>query len=151
MAMLQEFREFAVKGNVIDLAVGVIIGAAFSKIVDSMVRDLIMPVIGAVIGKLDFSNLYLVLGGVPAGTANTLDALQKAGVPVVAYGNFITTAVNFAILAFIVFLMVKQINRLKRSDATAATPQVPAATPEDIVLLREIRDSLARRTGSGPV
>lgn len=148
MAMLQEFKEFAIKGNVVDLAVGVIIGAAFSKIVDSIVRDLIMPVIGAVIGKLDFSNLYLVLGSVPEGTANTLDALQKAGIPVLAYGNFITTAVNFAILAFIIFIMVKQINRLKRSDPT---PPAVAATPEDVVLLREIRDSLARRTNDGPL
>lgn len=145
MAMLQEFKEFAIKGNVIDLAVGVIIGAAFSKIVDSMVRDLIMPVIGAVIGKLDFSNMYLVLGTIPPGTANTLDALQKAGIPVFAYGNFITTAVNFAILAFIIFLMVKQINRLKRADPAPAAPPTPAATPEDVVLLREIRDSLARK------
>lgn len=150
MAMLQEFKEFAVKGNVIDLAVGVIIGAAFSKIVDSMVRDLIMPLVGAVIGKLDFSNLYLVLGSIPPGTVNTLDALQKAGVPVFAYGNFITTAVNFAILAFIIFLMVKQINRLKRADPAPVTPPA-VATPEDVVLLREIRDSLARSTGSGSV
>ncbi len=138
MTMLQEFKEFALKGNVVDLAVGVIIGAAFSKIVDSVVRDLIMPVIGAVIGKLDFSNLYLVLGTVPPGVNNTLDALQKAGVPVLAYGNFVTTAVNFAILAFIIFIMVKQINRLKR----AAPPAAAAAPPEDVVLLREIRDSL---------
>lgn len=150
MTMLQEFKEFAVKGNVIDLAVGVIIGAAFSKIVDSMVRDLIMPLVGAVIGKLDFSNLYLPLGSIPPGTANTLDALQKAGIPVFAYGNFITTAVNFAILAFIIFLMVKQINRLKRSDPAPAAPPV-AATPEDVMLLREIRDSLAKRPGSGTV
>ena len=96
MGMLKEFREFAVKGNVVDLAVGVIIGAAFGKIVDSLVNDLIMPVIGTVVGKLDFSNLFVVLGPVPAGTAQTLDALKKAGVPVFAYGNFITVAVNFA-------------------------------------------------------
>ena len=140
MGMIQEFREFAIKGNVIDLAVGVIIGAAFSKIVDSVVSDLIMPVIGAVIGKLDFSNLYLVLGSVPTGIPTTLDALKKAGIPVFAYGNFITVAVNFAILAFIIFLMVKQINRLKRREVVAPTA-VPA---EDIVLLREIRDSLKR-------
>ena len=137
MGIAQEFKEFAVKGNVIDLAVGVIIGGAFGKIVDSVVSDLIMPVVGLVFGRLDFSNLFLVLGSVPPGTANTLDALKKAGVPVLAYGNFITVAVNFLILAFIIFMMVKQINRLKR--------QAPApAPPEDVILLREIRDSLKR-------
>ena len=142
MGMMQEFREFAVKGNVIDLAVGVIIGGAFGKIVDSVVSDLIMPVVGLVFGKLDFSNLFVVLGSVPPGTAMTLDALKKAGVPVFAYGNFLTVAVNFVILAFIIFIMIKQINRLKRE--TPAAPAAPAATPEDIVLLREIRDSLKR-------
>ncbi|RYF52056.1 MULTISPECIES: large conductance mechanosensitive channel protein MscL [unclassified Acidovorax] len=143
MGIAQEFKEFAVKGNVIDLAVGVIIGGAFGKIVDSVVSDLIMPVVGLVFGRLDFSNLYLVLGAIPPGTANTLDALKKAGVPVLAYGNFITVAVNFAILAFIIFMMVKQINRLKR-QAPEAAPAAPAAPAEDIVLLREIRDSLNR-------
>lgn len=142
MGMMREFKEFAVKGNVIDLAVGVIIGGAFGKIVDSVVGDLIMPVVGAVFGKLDFSSLFVVLGNVPAGTAMTLDALKKAGVPILAYGNFITVAVNFAILAFIIFLMVKQINRMKR-DAPA-TPAAPAVTAEDVLLLREIRDSLKR-------
>ena len=141
MGMMQEFREFAIKGNVIDLAVGVIIGGAFGKIVDSVVSDLIMPVVGLVFGKLDFSNLFLVLGTVPEGTAMTLDALKKAGVPVFAYGNFITVAVNFVILAFIIFMMVKQINRLKREAPPAEAP----ATPEDIQLLREIRDSLNRK------
>ena len=140
MGMVQEFKEFAVKGNVIDLAVGVIIGAAFGKIVDSVVSDLVLPLVSAVIGKIDFSNLFVVLGTVPPGTATTLDALKKAGVPVLAYGNFITIAVNFAILAFIIFLMVKQINKLKRSEAVAPTTE-PA---EDITLLREIRDSLKR-------
>ncbi|WP_119967221.1 large conductance mechanosensitive channel protein MscL [Simplicispira lacusdiani] len=145
MGMLQEFREFAVKGNVIDLAVGVIIGGAFGKIVDSVVSDLIMPVVGLVFGKLDFSNLFLVLGTAPEGTAMTLDALKKAGVPVFAYGSFITVAVNFLILAFIIFMMIKQINRLKReAPAEPAAPAAPAPTPEDIVLLREIRDSLKR-------
>lgn len=139
MGMMQEFKEFAVKGSVVDLAVGVIIGAAFGKIVDSVVSDLILPLVGAVIGKLDFSNFFVVLGNVPPGTAMTLDALKKAGVPVFAYGNFITVAVNFAILAFIIFLMIKQINRLKKE-----TPPAPAATPEDVVLLREIRDSLKK-------
>jgi len=145
MGMVQEFREFAVKGNVIDLAVGVIIGGAFGKIVDSVVSDLIMPVVGLVFGKLDFSNLFLVLGTVPQGTAQTLDALKKAGVPVFAYGNFITVAVNFFILAFIIFLMIKQINRLKREvPAEPAAPAAAPPTPEDIVLLREIRDSLKK-------
>ena len=142
MGMMQEFKEFAVKGNVIDLAVGVIIGGAFGKIVDSIVGDLIMPIVGAIFGKLDFSSLFVVLGNVPAGTAMTLDALKKAGVPVLAYGNFITVAVNFAILAFIIFLMVKQINRMKR-DAPVA-PAAPAVTAEDVLLLREIRDSLKK-------
>ncbi len=142
MSFMSEFREFAVKGNVIDLAVGVIIGGAFGKIVDSLVADVIMPIIGLVFGKLDFSNLYLVLGNVPAGAANTLADLKKAGVPVLAYGNFITVAVNFVILAFVIFIMVKQINRLR--SAQPATPAEPPAPPEDVVLLREIRDSLRR-------
>ena len=142
MGMLQEFKEFAVKGNVVDLAVGVIIGGAFGKIGDSVVGDLIMPLIGAVVGKLDFSNLFVVLGSIPPGTGTTLDALKKAGVPVFAYGNFITVAVNFAILAFIIFLMIKQINRLKK-EAPAAAP-APVVTPEDVLLLREIRDSLKK-------
>ena len=142
MGIAKEFREFAVKGNVIDLAVGVIIGGAFGKIVDSVVSDLIMPVVGLVFGKLDFSNLFIVLGSVPEGTPYTLEAIRKAGVPVLAYGNFITVAVNFVILAFIIFVMVKQINRLKRE--TTVEPPAPPATPEDIQLLREIRDSLKR-------
>ena len=141
MGMLREFREFAIKGSVVDLAVGVIIGAAFGKIVDSIVSDLIMPLVGALIGKLDFSNLFLVLGQAPPGTAMTLDALKKAGVPVLAYGNFVTIAVNFLLLAFIIFLMVKQINRLRRESPPPATSPAP---PEDVVLLREIRDSLRR-------
>jgi len=144
MSIVSEFKEFAVKGNVVDLAVGVIIGGAFGKIVDSMVSDLVMPLIGAVIGKLDFSSLFVILGQVPAGTALTLDALKKAGVPVFAYGNFITVAVNFAILAFVIFMMVKQINRLKRETPPAA-PAEPPATPEDILLLRDIRDGLAKK------
>lgn len=146
MGMIQEFKEFAVKGNVIDLAVGVIIGGAFGKIVGSMVDDVIMPIVGSVLGKLDFSNLFVVLGKVPDGTVMTLAELKKAGVPVLAYGSFITVAVNFMILAFIIFLMVKQINRLKREEPAApAAPEAPAPTPEDIVLLREIRDSLSKK------
>jgi large conductance mechanosensitive channel len=142
MGMMQEFREFAIKGNVIDLAVGVIIGGAFGKIVDSVVNDLIMPVVGLVFGKLDFSNLFVVLGTIPEGTPRTLAALKTAGIPVFAYGNFITVAVNFAILAFIIFLMIKQINRLKR-EAPTASP-APEVTPEEVLLLREIRDQLRR-------
>ena len=138
--MLQEFKTFIMKGNVLDLAVGVIIGAAFGKIVNSAVNDLIMPVVGLVFGKLDFSNLFVVLGTVPTGTAMTLDALKKAGVPVFAYGSFITVAVNFLILAFIIFMMVKQMNRMKRE----APPAAPAPTPEDVLLLREIRDNLKK-------
>jgi large conductance mechanosensitive channel len=140
--MATEFREFAVKGNVVDLAVGVIIGAAFGKIVDSAVNDLIMPLVGMVFGKLDFSSLFVVLGQVPPGTAPTLDALRKAGVPVLAYGSFITVAVNFVILAFIIFMMVRQVNRLRR-DKPAAPPAAPGPA-EDVLLLREIRDSLRR-------
>lgn len=143
MSVIKEFKEFAVKGNVIDLAVGVIIGGAFGKIVDSVVSDLIMPVVGLVFGKLDFSKLFVVLGEIPEGTAMTLDALKKAGVPVFAYGSFLTVLVNFIILAFIIFMMVKQINRLKRTSESQAPVTAPA-TPEDIVLLREIRDSLKR-------
>jgi large conductance mechanosensitive channel len=143
MSIVSEFKEFAIKGNVVDLAVGVIIGAAFGKIVDSLVSDVIMPVVGLVFGKLDFSNLYLVLGTAPAGVANNLAELKKAGVPVLAYGNFITIAVNFFILAFIIFMMVKQINKLRKADAE--TPAAPVAPPEDIALLREIRDSLKNR------
>lgn len=142
MSMGREFREFALKGNVMDLAVGVIIGAAFGKIVDSLVKDLIMPVVGRVVGGLDFSNWFVMLGSPPAGYsgAMTYEALTKAGVPLFAYGNFITIAINFVILALVIFVMVKQVNRLKR-EAPAA-PAAPPPTPEDIVLLREIRDAL---------
>ena len=140
MSFMSEFKEFAVKGNVMDLAVGVIIGAAFGKIVDSAVSDLVMPIIGRILGKMDFTNLFIPLSDIPPGTAQTLDALKKAGVPVFAYGNFITIAINFIILAFIIFLMVKQMNRLKKE-----TPPAPAAPPEDVVLLREIRDALKAR------
>ena len=126
----------------VDLAVGVIIGAAFGKIVDSLVKDIVMPVVGLLVGKLDFSSQFLVLGTIPDGVPRTLADLAKAGVPVLAWGNFLTVVVNFAILAFVIFLMVKQINRMRRSEPAAAT--APAAPAEDIVLLREIRDSLRR-------
>src|SRR5471030_875150 len=139
-AMLKEFKEFATKGNVIDLAVGVIIGAAFGKIVESVVTDLIMPVVGRVLGGLDFSNYFLALKDVPPGTAVTLDAVKKAGVPVFAYGNFLTISINFIILAFIIFLLVRWINKMKRAEAAA-----PAEPPEEVKLLREIRDNLKPR------
>jgi large conductance mechanosensitive channel len=148
MGFVSEFREFAIKGNVVDLAVGVIIGGAFGKIVDSVVKDLIMPVVGRVVGGLDFSNYFVMLASPPADFKGpmTYEALSKAGVPLFAYGSFLTVLLNFLILAFIIFLMVKQINRLKRSDAAAPAPAPAEAppTPEDIVLLREIRDSLKR-------
>lgn len=139
MGMMSEFRTFAMRGNVMDLAVGVIIGAAFGKIVDSVVNDLIMPLIGRVVGKLDFSNMFVMLADPPPGTPNTLDALKKAGVPVFAYGNFLTIVVNFIILAFIIFMMVRAFNKMRAKEEA---PAAPAAPPEDIVLLREIRDSL---------
>ena len=139
MGIASEFREFAVKGNVVDLAVGVIIGGAFGKIVDSIVGDLIMPIVGRVFGGLDFSNYFIPLSGQ---TAATLAEARKAGA-VLAYGNFLTVSLNFVILAFIIFVMVKQINRLKR-EQPAPAPAEPAPTPEDVVLLREIRDSLRK-------
>ncbi len=136
MSMMQEFREFALKGNVVDLAVGVIIGAAFGKIVDSLVADIIMPVIGMIVGGLDFSNYFIPLAGQ---AATTLADAKKAGA-VLAYGSFITVALNFVILAFIIFVMVRQMNRFRREAPPA--PVAPPPTPEDVLLLREIRDSL---------
>ena len=141
MSFASEFKEFAAKGNVVDLAVGVIIGAAFGKIVDSLVKDIVMPIVGRIFGGLDFSNYFIVLAPPPAnyGGPMTYEALTKAGVPLLAYGNFITVVINFLILAFIIFVMVRQINRLRRTE-----PPPPPSTPEDVVLLREIRDSLRR-------
>ena len=147
MALLKEFREFAVKGNVVDLAVGVIIGGAFGKIVDSLVGDVIMPLVGRIFGSLDFSSMFVVLAPPPPNVPHTLADLKKAGVPVLAYGNFITIAVNFVILAFIIFMMVKGINRLRRmheQDKKAGAPEA-APPPEDVLLLREIRDELKSR------
>ena len=135
MSMLQEFKEFAVKGNVMDLAVGVIIGGAFGKIVDSVVGDLIMPLVGMVLGGLDFSSYYIPLAGQDYGLP--LAEAKKAGA-IFTYGNFITILLNFIILAFIIFMMVKQMNRLRRAEP----PAEPVAPPEEIMLLREIRDSL---------
>jgi large conductance mechanosensitive channel len=141
--MLKEFREFAIKGNVVDLAIGVIIGAAFGKIVESLVADIIMPLIG-MFGTVDFSNMYVVLKGAVAPGASLADA-RKAAV-VWGYGNFITIAINFIIIAFALFLVVKGINRMRR-QAAAAEPAAPAAAPEDpadIKLLTEIRDLLKK-------
>ena len=136
--MWKEFKEFILRGPVLSLAVGVIIGAAFGKIVDAAVKDLIMPLIAAVFGKVDFSNMFIVLGDVPAGVPRTLDALTKAGVNVLAYGDFITVVVNFLFLALGVFIIVKLANKI------APEKVEEAATPEDVVLLREIRDSLKK-------
>jgi large conductance mechanosensitive channel len=138
-SFILEFREFASKGNVVDLAVGVIIGVAFGKIVDSAVNDLIVPVLAGALGKADFSGLFIPLANPPA-VPPTLEAFKKAGIPVIAYGNFLNIVLTFIILALVVFVIVKQVNRLKRRHA----PAEPPAPPEDIVLLREIRDAVKR-------
>lgn len=145
MGFVSEFKEFAVKGNVVDLAVGVIIGAAFKSIVDSVVKDLVMPVVSLALGNLDFSNKFIVLGDLPKDYAGamTYAELTKVGVPLFAWGNFVTVSLNFFILAFIIFLMVRQINRLKRKEEVAAPAPAPV-TPEDVLLLREIRDAVTR-------
>jgi large conductance mechanosensitive channel len=138
--MMNEFRAFAVRGNVVDLAVGVIIGGAFGKIVDSLVNDIVMPLISTLLGgRIDFTNLFIVLGTVPDNVPRTFDALKKAGIPIFAYGNFITISINFILLAFVIFQMVKIINRIRDQEPKPTPP-----TPEDIVLLREIRDSLKK-------
>ena len=138
MSMMSEFKEFAMKGSVVDLAVGVIIGGAFGKIVDSLVGDVIMPVVSKIFGGLDFANYFIPLSGQ---TATTLVEAKKEGA-VLAYGSFLTVSINFVILAFIIFMMVKQMNRMRRDDAPEV--QAPAVTPEDVLLLREIRDSLRK-------
>ena len=140
MSFASEFKQFAVKGNVMDLAVGFIVGAAFAKIVDSLVKDIIMPVVGRIFGGLDFTNYFIMLKAPPAGYSGpmTYDALTKAGVPLFAYGSFITAVINFLILALIIFIMVKQVNRLK-------TPPTPPAPPEELTLLRDIRNALLTR------
>ncbi len=140
MGTMSEFREFAVKGNVMDLAIGVIIGAAFGKIVDSLIKDIIMPVISRVFGNVDFSNMFVKLSEGPANVPQTYAELTKAGVPLFAYGNFITVVINFLILAFVIFWMVKTINRMKRETP----PPPPEAPLEEVTLLREIRDALRR-------
>ena len=136
MSMASEFKDFISKGNVMDLAVGVIIGGAFGKIVDSLVNDIIMPIIGKIFGGLDFSNMYIPLNGQEMGMA--LIEAKKAGA-VLAYGNFISIVINFVILAFVIFQMVKMVNKMRN-----ATPPAPPATPDDILLLREIRDALKK-------
>ncbi|MEW9899188.1 large conductance mechanosensitive channel protein MscL [Chitinivorax sp. PXF-14] len=140
--MFKEFKEFAMRGNVVDLAVGVVIGAAFGKIVDSLVKDIIMPPIGLILGKVDFSNMFLTLkdGSKLAGPYETLKTAQEAGAVTLNVGLFANALVSFIIVAFAIFLVVKAINRLRREEEAA--PEAPAPTPEDIVLLREIRDSL---------
>ena len=138
--MMKEFRAFAVRGNVVDLAVGIIIGGAFGKIVDSLVNDIVMPLISTLLGgRIDLTNLFIVLGTVPDNVPRTFDALKKAGIPIFAYGNFITISINFILLAFVIFQMVKIINKIRDEEPKPASP-----TPEDIVLLREIRDSLKK-------
>ena len=152
MSMMSEFKAFAMKGNVMDLAVGVIIGGAFGKIVDSLVTDVVMPIVTAILGgKIDFSSFLIPLSTVPEGAPRTLDGLRKAGVPVFAYGNFVTIAINFLLLAFIIFLMVKALNRWKKAETDAAAvpaepPAPPAPSPTE-VLLAEIRDELRKRNG----
>ena len=141
MGMVSEFRAFAVKGNVIDLAVGVIIGAAFGKIVESLVNDIIMPVISALFGgRLDFTNLFFVLGSIPDGVPRTYDALKKAGVPLFAYGSFVTILINFLLLAFVIFLLVKQVNRWRTVLDPHTAPAPPSASE---AYLKDIRDLLA--------
>ena len=140
--IMKEFRAFAVKGNVIDLAVGVIIGGAFGKIVDSLVNDIVMPLISSLLGgRIDFTNLFIVLGTVPDNIPRTFDALKKVGIPIFAYSNFITISINFVLMAFVVFQMAKIVNKVKLQDKE---PKNTASTPEIIVLLREIRDSLKK-------
>ena len=145
MSLMSEFKAFAVKGNAIDLAVGVIIGGAFGKIVDSLVNDIVMPVIARLLGgKFDFSNLFWVLGEAPAGTGGTLDALKKAGVPVFAYGSFITILINFVLMAFVIFMLVRYLNKV-RDSVLGDEAKTPAPPPATEVLLAEIRDELKRR------
>ncbi len=138
--MMREFRAFAVRGNVVDLAVGVIIGGAFGKIVDSLVNDIVMPLISTLLGgRIDFTNLFFILGTVPDNVPRTFDALKKAGIPIFAYGNFITISINFILLAFVIFQMVKVINKIRDEEPKSEPP-----TSQDIILLQEIRDILKR-------
>jgi large conductance mechanosensitive channel len=138
MAIIQEFKEFAIKGNMVDLAVAVIIGGAFGKIIDSLVKDVIMPVIGLFLGGVDFRNLFVTLG---SGSYATLAEAEKAGAAVLRYGSFLQTVVDFLILAWVIFIAIKAINRMKREEPAAAAPEAP---PEEVILLREIRDAVRR-------
>ena len=139
MSFVQEFKAFAMRGNVVDLAVAVVIGGAFGKIVDSLVKDIVMPVVGTLTGGVDFKHLYLNLG---SQSFDSLEAAEKAGAPLIKYGAFINSMVDFTIIAFAIFVAVKAINRLQRAEAAA--PAAPPPPPEDIILLREIRDSLKK-------
>jgi large conductance mechanosensitive channel len=139
MSFMQEFKDFAMRGNVVDLAVGVVIGAAFGKIVDSLVKDIIMPMVGAMLGGVDFKQFYINLGST---AYDSLELAEKAGAPLIKYGAFINSMVDFTIIAFAIFIAVKAINKLKRKEE--AVPAAPVPTPEDIVLLREIRDALKK-------
>ncbi len=143
MGFVKEFKEFAVKGNVMDLAVGVIIGGAFGKIIDSVVNDLVMPVVAAIIGKPDFSNMYIVLRGTVTDGTALVDARKVDGAAIFAYGSFITVAINFILLALVIFIMVKAINSMKRKEEAKAVATPPAPTKEQ-VLLTEIRDLLKK-------
>ena len=139
-SIMKEFRAFAVRGNVIDLAVGVIIGGAFGKIVDSLVNDIVMPLISTLLGgRIDFTNLFIVLGTVPDSIPRTFDALKKAGIPIFAYGNFITISINFILLAFVIFQMVKIVNKIRLQDEE---PKSTIPEPENIVILKEIRNQI---------
>lgn len=141
MSLMSEFKEFAMKGNVMDLAIGVIIGGAFGKITTSLVEDIIMPIISAIMGgKIDFTNMYIVLGTKPAGVADNYATLKEAGVPLLAYGSFATIVINFIILAFIIFMMVKAMNRMRKKEEEA--PPAPAEPSEEVLLLREISRKL---------
>lgn len=139
MSIAKEFKDFAMRGNVVDLAVGVVIGAAFGKIVNSLVQDVIMPAVGALLGGVDFKQFYINLG---ATTYDSLELAEKAGAPLIKYGAFINSMVDFVIIAFAIFIAVKAINKLKRQEQAA--PAEPPPTPEDVLLLREIRDALKK-------
>jgi large conductance mechanosensitive channel len=139
MSIAKEFKDFAMRGNVVDLAVGVVIGAAFGKIVNSLVQDVIMPAVGALLGGVDFKQFYINLG---ATAYDSLELAEKAGAPLIKYGAFINSMVDFVIIAFAIFIAVKAINRLKRQEQAA--PAAPPPTPEDVLLLREIRDALKK-------
>ncbi|MBE0442425.1 MULTISPECIES: large conductance mechanosensitive channel protein MscL [unclassified Psychrobacter] len=149
MSMTSEFKEFALKGNVMDLAVGVIIGGAFATITKSLVDDIIMPFVAFIFGgEINFKNMFLVLGDAPDGIAMTYDALKEAGVPVLAYGNFITVLINFIILAFIIFMMVRMVNKMRRADEVEEVVEEVVEPSEEVQLLREISAKLSNTNGS---